>query len=233
MGNDRLADAARRLAKALPPGDLDNTLSRITQAAVEVLPQVAYASITIKHADGTLGTAAPTDDLLLGLDAAQYEFREGPCYEAAVESVHVTSPNLAADLRFPRYAAVAVRAGIRAQAGLRLFDAPKSDGALNLYATQVGAFEDLGTLGDLFAHQSAMALGYAHEIQNLQEALRTRTTIGTAVGIVMERYQLNDQRAFAFLTRLSQTRNVKLRQVAEEISAAGPSVLGKDDSSSE
>lgn len=233
MGNDRLADAARRLAKALPPGDLDDTLSRITQAAVEVLPQVAYASITIKHADGTLGTAAPTDDLLLGLDAAQYEFREGPCYEAAVESVHVTSPNLAADLRFPRYAAVAVRAGIRAQAGLRLFDAPKSDGALNLYATQVGAFEDLGTLGDLFAHQSAMALGYAHEIQNLQEALRTRTTIGTAVGIVMERYQLNDQRAFAFLTRLSQTRNVKLRQVAEEISAAGPSVLGKNDSSSE
>jgi AmiR/NasT family two-component response regulator len=37
------------------------------------------------------------------------------------------------------------------------------------------------------------------------------------VGIVMERYQLNDQRAFAFLQRLSSHRNVKLRLVAQEI----------------
>ena len=134
MGDERLADAARRLSKALTPGDLDHTLSRITEAAVEVLPQVGYASITIKHADSSLETVAPTDDLLLEVDTAQYELREGPCYEAAVDTVHVIAPNLAADQRFPRYAAVAVAAGIRAQAGLRLFDAPKSQGALNLYA---------------------------------------------------------------------------------------------------
>jgi AmiR/NasT family two-component response regulator len=35
----------------------------------------------------------------------------------------------------------------------------------------------------------------------------------------MERYQLDDERAFAFLARLSQQRNVKLRVVAEEIIA--------------
>ena len=121
-------------------------------------------------------------------------------------------------------------AGIRAQAGLRLFDAPKSQGALNLYAEHVGAFEDLGSLGDLFTHQSAMAIAYAHEIHDLQEAIRTRGTIGKAVGIVMERYRLTDQRAFAFLTRLSQHRNVKLRLVAEEIVAAGPNVLDQKDS---
>jgi AmiR/NasT family two-component response regulator len=34
---------------------------------------------------------------------------------------------------------------------------------------------------------------------------------------VMARYQLNDERAFAFLTRLSQHRNVKLRHVAQEM----------------
>jgi AmiR/NasT family two-component response regulator len=36
----------------------------------------------------------------------------------------------------------------------------------------------------------------------------------------MERYKLTDQRAFAFLTRLSQDGNIKLRLVAEEIIAA-------------
>jgi len=217
MNDERLVDTARRLVESLTPGDLDHTLSRITAAAVEVLPDVEYASITVLHGDGRLETFAPTADLLWGLDAAQYELHEGPCYEAAVDTAHITSPNLAADERFPKYASVAVKAGIRAQAGLRLYEAPKAQGALNLYATKVGAFEDLGALGKLFTHQSATAIEYAREVHNLQEALKTRRTIGQAIGIVMERYQLNDPRAFAFLTRLSQQRNVKLRQLSQEL----------------
>jgi hypothetical protein len=186
---------------------------------VAVLPSVEFASITVLHADGRIETVAPTDDLLWGVDAAQYELREGPCYDAAADAVHVVSPDLANDPRFPRYAATAVAAGIHAQAGLRLFDAPKSRGALNLYARETGAFEDLGMLGTLFQHQSAMAIDYAREIQNLREAVRTRGMIGQAVGIVMERYKLTDERAFAFLTRLSQHGNLKLRAIAEQIIA--------------
>jgi hypothetical protein len=219
MESEAVVETARRLAESLKPGDLDHTLSQITAAAVEVLPEVDSCSITILHADGTLETAAPTDERLWELDRAQYELREGPCYDAALDTIHVTSPNLELDGRFPRYAAVAVRAGIRAQAAIRLFDAPKSQGALNLYSGTVGAFADLGSLGALFAHQSAVAIAYAHEIRELQEALNTRGLIGQAVGVVMERYKLTDQRAFAFLTRLSQHRNTKLRRVAQEIVA--------------
>ncbi|MFI5728809.1 GAF and ANTAR domain-containing protein [Kribbella sp. NPDC051587] len=214
-----LLETTERLSKSLTPGDLDHTLSRITAAAVEVLPEVEYASFTIKHADGRVETVAPTDDLLWGVDAAQYELREGPCYDAATEDVHVLSPDLANDERFPRYAATAVATGILAQAGLRLFDAPKSQGALNLYSTTVGSFADLGEVGALFTHHSAMAIAYAQEITDLQEALRSRRTIGQAIGLLMERYTLTDQRAFAFLTRLSQHRNVKLRKVSEELVA--------------
>ncbi|MEU4393882.1 GAF and ANTAR domain-containing protein [Kribbella sp. NPDC023855] len=219
MDDAALLGAAQLLAKSLTPGDLDHTLSRITAAAVEVLPEVQYASITVKHSDGRLETVAPTDDVLWGVDAAQYELQEGPCYQAATDTAHVISPDLAVDERFPKYAETAVAVGIRAQMGLRLFDAPKSQGALNLYSQTPGAFEDLSSLGELFRHQSAMAIEYANEIQNLQEALRTRRTIGQAVGILMERYTLTDQRAFAFLTRLSQHGNTKLRRLAEELVA--------------
>ncbi|TWD81771.1 ANTAR domain-containing protein [Kribbella amoyensis] len=219
MDDEGLVSAAQRLSSSLTPGDLDHTLSRITAAAVEVLPSVDYASITVKHADGRLETAGPTAALLWELDKAQYELQEGPCYQAAVDTVHVVSPDLAADDRFPRYAAVAVADGIQAQAGLRLFDAPKSQGALNLYSRTLGAFADLGSIGELFRHQSALAISYALEVHNLREALRTRRTIGQAIGILMERYQLTDQRAFAFLTRLSQQRNVKLRRLAEDFVA--------------
>ncbi|MEV6282108.1 GAF and ANTAR domain-containing protein [Kribbella sp. NPDC051770] len=217
MTDSRLLETARLLSRALTPGDLDHTLRQITTAAVEVLPMVEYASITVLQHDGKLTTAAPTDRVLLPLDAAQYELREGPCYYAAVDEAHVISPDLANDARFPRYAGVAVPTGIRAQAGLRLYDAPKSKGALNLYSSTVGAFEDFESLSQLFAHQAATAIAYAQEIDDLQQAIHTRGTIGQAVGIVMERYQLNDERAFAFLTRLSQDNNIKLRNVAEEI----------------
>jgi GAF domain-containing protein len=226
MSEDRIVEASRRLATALRPGDLDETLANITAAAVEVLPDVRSSSLTIKHSDGRLETVAPTDDSLREVDAAQYELQEGPCYEAAVDTVHVVSPHLAADDRFPRYAPVALRAGIRAQAGIRLFDAPDSSGALNLYSDKVGAFEDLGMLADLFAHQSAVALDYARRIDQLEEAVVNRQLIGQAVGMVMERFQVDDARAFGFLTRLSNQENIKLRHVAERLLATARDTPG-------
>jgi ANTAR domain/GAF domain len=217
MDQDRLLDAARRMADGLSPSDLDTTLRQITRAAVEVLPNVQYSSITVRHADGRLVTSAPTDDLLLRIDGVQYDLQEGPCYDAAVDQAYVISSNLGADERFPKYGPMAVENGIRSQVGVRLFDTKSSHGALNLYSRHVGAFDDLETLNGLFAHQAGVAIAYAHHVENLEEAVRTRTTIGQAVGIVMERYHLDDERAFAFLARLSQQRNVKLRQVAEEL----------------
>ena len=79
-----------------------------------------------------------------------------------------------------------------------------------------------GWNADFFvAHQAAVAIAYASEITGLTEAVHARTVIGQAVGIVMQRYRLPDDRAFAFLVRLSQARNVKLRRVAQEMVASG------------
>jgi hypothetical protein len=215
--HDPMLEASRRLSEALAPGDLDETLGRITTAAVEVLPDVDHASFTVKHGDGRLETFVPTDDLIVRLDAVQYDLQEGPCYEAAVDTVHVTAPDLAEDPRFPRYGPAAVSAGIRAQAGIRLFENPASNGALNLYSTRVGAFEQLGSLEQLFAHHSAVALAYARQISELRDAVQTRQMIGQAVGVTMERFGLDEARAFGFLARLSQESNIKLRVVAQRL----------------
>lgn len=217
MDNSEYVEVSRRLRSTLTPADLDHTLGKITAAAVAALPDVEYASITIKHSDDRLETVAPTDDLICDLDAAQYEFHEGPCYEAATHTVHVSSPDLATETRWPRYAPVAVDAGIAAQAGIRLFDSPDSSGALNLYAKRPGAFEDLRGLDELFTHHAATAIEYAREISQLKQAVETRTVIGRAVGILMHKYRLDDARAFAFLARMSSTSNTKLRQVADEV----------------
>ena len=219
MNDGTLLETARQLALRLQPGDLDETLANVTTAAVELLPDVHFSSITVLRADGTLATAAPTDDLILRLDAEQYRLKEGPCYDAAAHTNQVVSADLALDDRFPAYGTVAASLGVRSQIGVRLFDTPKSNGALNLYSRNVGAFEDGAALSALFAHQAGQAIGYARHVGDLEQAVRSRTLIGQAVGIVMERYELNDEHAFAFLKRLSSHRNVKLRQVAEEIIA--------------
>ena len=220
MDRAELLSTARRLARTLTPGDLDHTLRRITTAAVEELPQVTCASITIRNGDGRLRTVAETDQKLIELDRTQYDLRDGPCYYAATDDVHVIAPDLAEDDRFPGYAQSALDVGIRAQAGIRLFEHPDSTGSLNLYSDRVGAFTDLGELGDLFMHEAVTAIVYAREIEDVKEAARARLTVGQAVGIVMERYELTDERAFALLVRTSEHRGVTVRLVAQEIIAA-------------
>ena len=216
MDDQGMLRMARELAVTLEPGDLDATLRQITSAAVRLLPNVQFSSITVLS-KSELRTVAPTDERLLRVDEEQFRLQEGPCFDAATREEQVVSSDLRADPRFPRYAAAAVEAGIRSQVGVRLYDSPTSNAALNLYSTKVGAFDDLSSLSALFAHQAGQAISYAHELTTLADAVRSRTVIGQAVGLVMERFQLDEERAFAFLQRLSSHQNRKLRDIAEEL----------------
>ena len=54
-------------------------------------------------------------------------------------------------------------------------------------------------------------------VAQLTEALDTRQTIGTAIGILMQREGIDDEASFARLKRMSQNANIKLRDVARDI----------------
>ena len=125
--------------------------------------------------------------------------------------------DLAAAVDFPRYGPKAVALGLGAQAAIQLFHNGERAG-LNLYAHTAGAFDrSTVQLAELFANQGGALLGYADQVEQLSAALHTRTDIGTAVGILMERYGIDRHRAFAFLTRNSQNRNIKVRVLAQQI----------------
>jgi AmiR/NasT family two-component response regulator len=70
---------------------------------------------------------------------------------------------------------------------------------------------------ELFAVHASIALGHAQQEHQLNQALSSRKVIGQAVGILMERYQIDQDRAFHFLMRVSSTSNIKLRDVAHEL----------------
>ena len=56
---------------------------------------------------------------------------------------------------------------------------------------------------------------------NLEEALRSSRSIGTAIGVVLANRMLSDVDAFELLRKTSMDRNRKLRDIAEEIVLTG------------
>ncbi|CAN5250649.1 hypothetical protein BH09ACT12_BH09ACT12_06860 [soil metagenome] len=71
----------------------------------------------------------------------------------------------------------------------------------------------------LVARHARLALVQARRHENLLAALESRTGIGIALGLVMERMRVDEDTAFAYLTRLSETGERKLRDVAATIVA--------------
>lgn len=209
-----MGQVAKTLAE---PGDLETTLMRITTTARDTVPGCDACSLSIRREDDTLETWAATDSLILELDQLQYILREGPCY-AAIESGPMTcSPDIRNDARWPKFGREAADRGIRSQMAVRISEQVGSITGLNLYAYELSAFDPSDGLATLFASHAAIALGYVQEVTSLTSALQTREDIGKAVGIVMERYSLTDERAFEFLVRLSNDSNTKLRDVAAHV----------------
>jgi len=129
--------------------------------------------------------------------------------------------DLLADVRWPEYGPKAAMVfGLGSQLAFQFLAEPHARGALNLYANRPQAIDaETRQLGAMFANLAAVALGWSRLDESLHEALTTRETIGQAIGIVMERYHLDADRAFGFLVRTSQTSNVKVRDVARGIIA--------------
>ena len=96
-------------------------------------------------------------------------------------------------------------------------------GALNLYAATAGAFtKESETVGQIFATHAAVALAGAQQEHQLSTALASRDIIGQAKGIVMERFHIDADHAFALITRLSQEQNIKLHTIATQLNPPHP-----------
>ncbi|HEY0617297.1 MAG TPA: GAF and ANTAR domain-containing protein [Kribbella sp.] len=209
---DAMADV---VASMQEPTKVEETLELITRSAAETIPGILEASISITTRSGEIQTLAPTGPRVTRADHLQYELHEGPCLDAAIEESVVIVNDLASDPRWPDFGPKAAALGFGSQVAFQFRADPHVRGALNLYADgPYGLDQDSIHLGSMFAGQIAVAMGWAKQEQTLTEALATRNLIGQAVGIVMERYQLDSDRAFAFLVRLSQSANKKLRTVA-------------------
>ena len=210
------------------PPTLDETLEAITSAALATVPGFTHVGISITHRDGTIETKSATDQLVWELDQVQYSLREGPCYDSIRGGGVTVVENARHDQRWPRYMPEAVRRGLRAQLAVGLYADGSSLGGLNLYSTEAERVEeDAIGIAELFAAQASIALGRSRQEFQLNEALQSRKIIGQALGLIMQKYQVDEDRAFQFLMRASSTGNVKLRDVAAELVRAANHQAGR------
>jgi GAF domain-containing protein len=213
-----LADAVRDLdAQADPP----HTLQRLVELTPELFPTCDFVGVSLIER-GKVRTPAGTNERLRELDESQFEIGQGPCRDAIRTHATVVVHDLATDPRWPSWGrAMVSELGIRSSLSFRLFTRPdRTWGALNVYSTEKDGFSDEDVLqGQTIAALAAVALARSINDEQLASALETRTTIGQAIGIVMERYELDADHAFSVLRRISSQDNLKLRDLAAQVVA--------------
>jgi GAF domain-containing protein len=193
------------------------SVEKVTEAA-RLLFGADQAGVTLIRGGGRLESAGETAPVVVELDALQYDLRQGPCVEAATEQHLVVASNLEKDSRWPTWGPAAHAKGIHSMMAADLHADGSRFGALNLYGERVGQFDEVdGELVKTFTTHAAAALESARKIESLSTALETRTIIGQAEGIVMERFRVDGVTAFAILKRCSQDSNTRLREIAQQI----------------
>jgi hypothetical protein len=215
-----LRNAADTLVARQSIRDLETTLGRIVFAAVETVPGADAGGISITES-GHVGSRVPTGPDVGKLDQLQSTLAEGPCITAVVEPpdngvVHAGDLASAPDSdRWPNFAPQAAGQGYRSILSTQLSTEGGMRAALNLYSREPHVFDESAqTLAGLFSVQAALLLYGAEHAAQMEKALGTRDMIGQAKGILMERFDVDDDRAFQMLVRASQDTNVKLADVA-------------------
>ncbi|MBP2371929.1 GAF and ANTAR domain-containing protein [Pseudonocardia parietis] len=227
---DQLVVSLRRAAHDLVArrsiSDLEQTLGQIVAAAVDTVPGADAGGISMTE-DGHVGSRVPVSEDVRKLDELQAQLNEGPCITAAQEPpadgiVYARDLACSPDAdRWPNYAPQAVGQGYRSMLSTQLSTNGGTRAALNLYSHQPEAFNEVSrTIAGLFSVQAALLLYGAEHAAHMQQALGSRDVIGQAKGILMERFDVDGDRAFEMLVRSSQDTNIKLVDVAQWLTSA-------------
>lgn len=203
-------------------GDIEGTLQAITAAAVLTLPHAAACGISYITSRSKVESRAWTSELPRLVDTLQQKLKQGPCMDAIWEEKVVRVDDVAADSRWPEFAAEASQLGVRSMVSFQLFVDDDQLGAMNLYSGELAAFdEESQTIGMMLASHAAIALVGAKQEANLRIGMENRDLIGQAKGILMERHKLTADQAFGLLVRTSSVRNRKINDIADELVNTG------------
>jgi GAF domain-containing protein len=194
--------------------------------AMQLSPPGNYLScgITVLRQKRPVALAS-SDTRARTLDELQNSIRDGPCLTALRTETMVHVPDAAADLRWPAYNQAARQMGIGSILAVPMQLQAPAQAVVSLYSPNADGFPPHGIdaaagLTGIAAKALDIALNMAQlrdARDDLSSALKSRTVIDTAIGVIMAQSRCSRDAAFQILVKASSHRNIKLKDVAAGI----------------
>lgn len=212
-----------RLADLVYTGhSYDRMLEDLVAAAPAMVSGCDHASLMLRRDDGSLATAAASDEIGYKVDALEREVGDGPCVDAITDEAWQLDPNLQQSSQWPRLAQRVVgETPVRGVAGFRTLVRGTKVGALNFFSDTPDALNTASaTEATIVAAFVAVALAAADQHEQattLRAGLESNREIGKAIGLLMAGHKIDSDAAFAQLKKASQDLNLKIADVAREV----------------
>jgi putative methionine-R-sulfoxide reductase with GAF domain len=214
------ADDFATLAIELHDSDgVEETIEAVVQFALQAL-NCSYAGVALTTRGQRPEIPAVTDPMVAEVYQLQMTSGSGPLVTAMKDRATVLIRDTTTDDRWPHWAAKVAALGVRSVLDVPLGTGAGSStvGVLGLYSREPDAFStDDEAVAHILARHASVAVAAARQEASLAEAVDARKLIGQAMGILMERFDLDSDQAFAVLKRYSQDHNLKLRVVAQHL----------------
>ena len=221
IDGQHVADAFARLAVELHDADgVVETVDAVAQFALHAL-NCSHAGITLYTRGSRPEIAAVTDPVVAEAYEMQLSSEKGPLVTSLRERTTVLIADITSEQRWPEWAAKVASLGVRSVLDVPLATGSQKSrtvGVLGLYSPDPDAFgADEEAIAHILARHASIAVATARHEASMTQAVDARKLVGQAMGILMERFDVDGDRAFAILKRYSQDTNTKLRDVAQQL----------------
>lgn len=213
------ADTFARLAIELhDAGGVEETVEAVVQFALQAL-NCSFAGVALQTRGSRPEIAAVTDPVVADVYNLQIDNQDGPLVTSMRDRATVLIRDTSTDSRWPEWAAKVAALGVRSVLDVPLkLGTPRTVGVLGLYSLKPDAFgPDDEAIAHILARHATVAVASARQEATMAAAIDARKLVGQAMGILMERFAVDDTQAFAILKRYSQDTNTKLRDVAQQL----------------
>lgn len=221
---DQPPDVPDMTSLLLTTDTLEEFLQALADSALALSPSADGSGITLERRGRPL-TVVSAGTRSLALDEAQYGQDDGPCLDSLRSGKEVDVADMLDEDRWGTYPAYAAACGTRSSLSLPIAAHTDSAGALNVYFAEPMGYANADRTGlRALAAQATGGIALAQRVADAQEyaadletAMRSRSVIDQAIGVIMAQQRCGADEAFSILRKASQHRNIKLRDLCAQL----------------
>jgi transcriptional regulator with GAF, ATPase, and Fis domain len=222
---DDLTTSLIELASIVAEGvGFQDTLQQIANYAATVHRDAHGAAITMLEQSRPYVLVA-SEPMVGEAEQIQYDIDEGPALTAALARHSVVSGSLGGDRNWTRFGPRVGRMGLHSVLAVPLVVRDVVVGIMTIYSRSKDAFspaavraaERYAGPASAVARNAMLLDRLGVEVDQLTTALRSRPVIDQAIGIIMSRSGKSAEEGFAALRRESNTRQLKVSEVAQRL----------------